>query len=677
MEESFIGELIYLEKGQRRTLAFNQGITKGGGPFEIALEVIGEEGRMTLRLTVTPDATQELVGLTMRMSQTVGSADQIFLNGYQSWTESRLFRTKEYIPPLRGPLPHLVNTSGDYTFYKGSHKPGQMHAWSFTSLQIKDGPTIFWLDTKPETGFTIFEWDCPEDHVTMRKDVGGCVLQQKTVLMEVEIWHEGGTEVSSDRFAGFAPQPVKAPVSGWTSWYNHYTKIDEQIILDNLRAFSFREVPIDVFQIDDGWQPAVGDWTSANAKFPKGMGFLADQIHRCGYQAGLWLAPLIVEQKSTIYQQHRDWLLTHDGERLVEAGFNPGWGGLLHGTYFVLNLDLPDVQNHLRQVFDTVLNIWGFDLVKLDFLFAASLVPAGGQSRGQRMQSAFALLRECCGEKLILGCGVPLAAAWGSADYCRIGPDIGLSWELGIAKAIHLRERISTHNALHNTINRRHFSGRMFGNDPDVFILRHENNDLSPLQQRTLLFINHIFGDLLFTSDDISAYDAQTMHLYRSTFPLLPKRIIRVENDDDQYRIWLEINDQNYFVAANLSREDVKLALPNCSMFEQGGGIVSAGSMAYLRPFETRIYLQHSEQLPSIWSSDLHIFPGSEVLSFGTDDDGILLNLHPHVGVSGKLVLRLHENAPSKIKVNGQQQPIVSLEGIKQVTLDVKDGKFA
>jgi hypothetical protein len=37
-------------------------------------------------------------------------------------------------------------------------------------------------------------------------------------------------------------------------------------------------------------------------------------------------------------------------------------------------------------------------------------------------------LRECVGNKMILGCGVPLlAAANGTTDYCRIGPDIHLN----------------------------------------------------------------------------------------------------------------------------------------------------------------------------------------------------------------------------------------------------------
>lgn len=46
------------------------------------------------------------------------------------------------------------------------------------------------------------------------------------------------------------------------------------------------------------------------------------------------------------------------------------------------------------------------------------------------MWEAMALVRELTGpDKLLLGCGVPLACAWRSADYCRIGSDVAPWWE--------------------------------------------------------------------------------------------------------------------------------------------------------------------------------------------------------------------------------------------------------
>ena len=50
-------------------------------------------------------------------------------------------------------------------------------------------------------------------------------------------------------------------------------------------------------------------------------------------------------------------------------------------------------------------------------------------------------------------------------------------------------------------------NNHLFGNDPDVFLLRDENIKLSKEQRKALSTLNALFGSLLFTSDDIATYD--------------------------------------------------------------------------------------------------------------------------------------------------------------------------
>lgn len=53
-----------------------------------------------------------------------------------------------------------------------------------------------------------------------------------------------------------------------------------------------------------------------------------------------------------------------------------------------------------------------------------------GRSRGEIMWDAMQFVRDLAGpDKLVLGCGVPLACAWRNADYCRIGSDVAPWWE--------------------------------------------------------------------------------------------------------------------------------------------------------------------------------------------------------------------------------------------------------
>ncbi|MBT7191305.1 MAG: alpha-galactosidase, partial [Anaerolineae bacterium] len=81
------------------------------------------------------------------------------------------------------------------------------------------------------------------------------------------------------------------PPTIWCSWYSFYTHISEQNL--NQALDDLGDLPFDVFQVDDGWQRAIGDWVP-NEKFPGGLDSLSTQIRRTGRTPGIWLAPLIV-----------------------------------------------------------------------------------------------------------------------------------------------------------------------------------------------------------------------------------------------------------------------------------------------------------------------------------------------------------------------------------------------
>ena len=155
----------------------------------------------------------------------------------------------------------------------------------------------------------------------------------------------------------------------WCSWYSLYTEIHEQQLMKILSDLSVLENPqsllFDVFQIDDGWQLGIGDW-EPNAKFPSGMDVLAARIKETGRKAGLWLAPLLIVPSSSIFHKHRDWLLHDEKGRLVSAGFN--WGEKL----YALDTTHPAVMDWLTVQMKKVRD-WGFEYVKLDFLYAGAL----------------------------------------------------------------------------------------------------------------------------------------------------------------------------------------------------------------------------------------------------------------------------------------------------------------
>jgi alpha-galactosidase len=201
-------------------------------------------------------------------------------------------------------------------------------------------------------------------------------------------------------------------------------------------------------------------------------------------------------------EEHPDWLYKHNGKPWSDGS---NWGG-----FYSLDIDNPEVVAYVNKVLDRVLNEWGFDLVKLDFLYGAAPFGSETESRAARMCRAMNILRKACRGKLILGCGVPLWPAFGVVEYCRVGCDVGLDWNGSKLMQITHRERVSTKQSIEDTTFRRQLTGRAFMGDPDVFFLREANCQLTPEEKEKLFTVNALLGGMLLTSDALNTYtDAQ------------------------------------------------------------------------------------------------------------------------------------------------------------------------
>lgn len=462
------------------------------------------------------ELTLESVSMTFPWSCRGGrKPEQIFMNGYQSWTDSHehtILEKEPAISPLASGMveKYYLDRYGDVNFTMKPKGTGQFHG--FTYCYFRDGERYRFLGSLSErAGFTVFYYNGGAQQMTIEKDCSGLRISEEWNAFDlVEL---SGTEdqVFDLYFEKMQiNKPAGSPMTGYTSWYNHYQNISEQIIMENLEHVHEMGQNFDVFQIDDGYQTYVGDWLDVNRdKFPDGLEPVVDRIHTYGMKAGLWLSPFVCEKNSRCYQEHRDWLVRDENGHPVCGGSN--WS-----TFYALNTELPQVREYLKEVFHQVLDVWGFDLVKLDFLYGACMQPTPYKTRGQLMCEAMDFLRELVGDKLILGCGVPLGPAFGKVDYCRIGPDVGLDWDGSPKEKLLHRERVSTKNTIGNTIYRRQLNGRAFWNDPDVYLLRDDNIKLSAKQKALLAQVNGLFGGLLFTSDDVGNYDAEKRKLQKS-----------------------------------------------------------------------------------------------------------------------------------------------------------------
>ena len=466
------------------------------------------------RFSLSLEAGEETVLRRVRASFSFAfeKEDLLYLNGYQSWTDSRERRVHERLHSLRAvPKPVVDHYSfdgyGDYRFVPYGRRHGQQHGFSYG--YVRRGEELILLGSLcEESGFTVLRFDTAADTITLEKDCAGHHFTGRYPVFDLAVYHGTEDAVFDAWFRDLGVEKAKGKrLSGYTSWYNRYLDISEESIREDLRGFAGEEKLPDVFQIDDGYEAAVGDWLTPNEKFPSGMKAAADAIRDAGMLPGIWLAPFTAETNSALAKEHPDWLLRDESGKAPLGGNN--WSG-----FYGLDIYHPGVRAYLKEVFDTVVRRWGYGLVKLDFLYCACLIPRRDKTRAQVMFDGMRLLRSLAGDALILGCGVPLVPAFGLVDYCRIGCDMSLSWDdLAYMRPMH-RERASTKNTILNTVFRRHLDGRAFRNDPDVFLLRDDNMKLTPEQRRTLATVNALFGGVLFTSDNVGKYDGEKRAFY-------------------------------------------------------------------------------------------------------------------------------------------------------------------
>ena len=491
----------YTLSGERRSA------TGSNDDFELITKQ--EKGRYT----VTLRAKKELCLSNFKKSFPFSSDkdDLYFLNGYQSWTD-----TKEFLPTERqkdiSKLPRfLVNAFafdgyGDASFYKyGKHL---LHGYDI--FYCKGKCEKFVLNLNYTRAYLLIQIDKEQNALNLCYDFNGYKVGANTELTVADYYLSDSVSEGMEYFNAVFPLKNTPKIFGYSSWYNYYQRINEEILLRDLDAL---DKQFTLFQIDDGYETKVGDWLSVDEnKFPHGLKPIVEATHKKGFKAGIWLAPFVAEEKSELFKTRKDLFKRDANGEFKRCGSN--WGG-----FYALDLENPNAREYIKNCLHHYADM-GFDFFKLDFLYAVNLVVDEGTSRSMAAEKAYAFLRECLGDKIILGCGATVFNCIDKFDYLRVGPDVSLIFDdVFYMRHMH-RERISTKVTLQNTVYRSFFNDRLFGNDPDVFLLRDNNIKLSVKQRKALLTLNALFGSVLLTSDNVGKYDDKKRKLLSDALTL-------------------------------------------------------------------------------------------------------------------------------------------------------------
>lgn len=419
--------------------------------------------------------------------------------GWQSWSPTSAYRPDQ--PPWRGtdPVSHAMNYKDPAGLHAGLAGEGLLAVDPGTG-----GPVRVWSAADPTR-------QVPEIRAELRGD--RLVVSADGPVGEGT--YGGGPQRALGEWAGLyaaalGAGPVRPAPSIWCSWYHYFTTVAESDVVENLDAMDRLDLPVDVVQLDDGYQSELGDWLTLSDRFAS-LDELAARIRGRGRRAGIWVAPFLVGARSEVARQHPDWLVRAAGAEGPPAGAGHNWGQDL----YALDTTHPVALDWITEVFGTLAGL-GFDFFKIDFVYGAALP---GRRHDDDVPGVVAYrrgvqaIRAAIGDAYLLGCGAPILPSIGLLDAMRVSADIALHYEPTGGDMSQPSQR----SAVMNGVARAYQHGRWWVNDPDCLLAR-------PAVERRQEWAAHVerYGGLRGSSDRLAELDDWGLETTRRVLSTVP-----------------------------------------------------------------------------------------------------------------------------------------------------------
>jgi alpha-galactosidase len=467
---------------------------------ELAHEISDGIHRLTLKTPAFP--SQHSITLRLRVT----GAERFLRNGYHSWDGSWFVETAA-----------LADAKSD-----GAERTG----FAVTALPRADGGVVIIGFERHDRFQSRLGFASEGDTLTMTAetltDETGATTGE-TLLMFEDIDVETGLRRWSQLVADASPIPPRRPdkrITGWCSWYNLYAQISPANLREHLAsARDFRDqhqVPLDLFLIDDGFTPEMGDWLDFKPGFADGLKPLVRDIAAAGFTPALWIAPFLVGNRSKLFAEHPDWVVGDretSGPLVAMTYYGEFRWHKRSEEYYVLDVTHPEAAAHIARVFRTWAHDWGAKAFKTDFMYFGmefghdrARWHTPGLSRVAVWRKMAAIIRHEIGDDAIwLGCGAPLWASVGYFDANRIGRDVGVDWT---------GSEQSAESLLRDQVSRNHAHGILWQGDPDCVLLRDRFHRLSNSQIEGLAYLAANSGGVLMTSDNLGDLSPRRQALF-------------------------------------------------------------------------------------------------------------------------------------------------------------------
>lgn len=427
---------------------------------------------------------------------------------------------------------------------------------------------------------------------------------------------------------------VFSVLNGWCSWFYTYEHVTEEEVIRNAEFIArvMKPFGLNTIQVDEGYQRRHGDW-EGNDRFPHGMQWLAERILALGLKPGIWIAPYIISESTAVFQNHADWLLRHPDGRLKRVGPWPSeesdWAKNENPKRYCLDITHPQAAEWLGNLFKTVARVWGYQMIKIDFvgwslLSAESYYdPTITQAAAYRM--GFEIMRQNVGPDCHLqDCG-PGPVTVGLADSMRIE----LDQNYGFRKNAWQQYFLTSTGSAAAAAKRYYFHKRTWINDADHVCL----NLLSHTQAQAAATLIGLTGGNILSGDRLTDLDATRLAILQKITPSFGQAARPVDlYDTDQQKIFAITIDGRmgaYTVAAFFNPDASirqEYCLPLQRLWLDAGksyiaydfwqerlhGIIEKQLRVTVLPQHvTLLSLHEKREVPQVISTDRHVLQGA------------------------------------------------------------------
>lgn len=307
------------------------------------------------------------------------------------------------------------------------------------------------------------------------------------------------------------------------TWYYYGLTVTYQDVISNLREIEKRKLPFDVYQVDEGWEITLGEW-SPNKKFPKSMKTVADEIRAAGLTAGIWTSPFIAHATASVWKEHPEWMLRDKNGNAYDFPMNDT-------VYKVFDITNPATWEYFTRLYHRLTFDWGYTYHKLDFTRAAVIYEDGDFydktiTLPQAYYRAVAAIRKGMGEdSFFLMCGGLYDPIIGLVDGQRMGSDVLSMWVSDVNRDGKAQPFTIKQNLL------RFYMNEWWGNDPDALMVRRRTEMdrglrltlglLSDEEVKTTTVNQYVGGGLMCSTEPLMEIDEERLSQLKHVLPIV------------------------------------------------------------------------------------------------------------------------------------------------------------